>query len=62
MYGDRATRPLALSLGLDASPSKDKEATLVTLETLKGEHHDWVQQERAKLQVPADRGEGRREL
>ena len=34
----------------------------MTLETLKSEHHSWVQQERPKLQVLADRGEGRREL
>ena len=31
-----------LSLGLDASPSTDMEATLMALETLKNEHHSWV--------------------
>ena len=34
-YGDRDTRPLALSLGLNASPSTDMEATLAIPETLK---------------------------
>ena len=34
-YCDRTIRPLALSIGLDASPSSDMEATRATLETLK---------------------------
>ena len=61
-YSDRTIRPLAFSIGLDASPSTDMEAALVIPETLKTSVTSGCLQWRAKLQVFAPRCQRRREL